>query len=209
MPLFLIFFLSFQSEVLEYKLYWAGIEAGTLILKYQESEEILEIKMESKTTGIVKRFYYMDDEVQSIVRKKDFQTLFFKKKIREKKREREEISIFFPEEKIYFYKYLRYMETPFIDSLSIFYFIRINDNFKNPLKVYDKGKFYETFIEEEKNYIYKQGNELIKTDKLTLLRKDKKNSNILVYVSKNENRIPLFIEFSFPLGTLKAVLYCY
>lgn len=209
MPIFLIFFLSFQSELLEYKLYWAGIEAGNLILKYQEFEEILEIKMESKTTGIVKRFYYMDDEAHSIVRKKDFQTLFFKKKIKEKKKEREEISIFFPEEKIYFYKYLRYLETPFIDSLSILYFIRIKDNFQNPIKVYDRGKFYETFIQEEKNAHYKHGNELLKVDKLTLLRKDKKNSYILVYVTKNEDKIPLFIEFSFPLGTLKAILQCY
>ncbi|MEJ5166541.1 MAG: DUF3108 domain-containing protein, partial [Thermoanaerobaculia bacterium] len=180
-----------------------------LILKYQEFVEIFEIKMESKTTGIVKRFYYMDDEVHSIVRKKDFQTLFFKKKIREKKREKEEISIFFPEEKMYFYKYLRYLDTPFIDSLSIFYFIRINDNFQNPIKVYDRGKFYETFIKEEKDHLYKQEKEVLKVDKLTLLRKDKKSSYISVYVSKNEDRIPLFIEFSFPLGILKAVLQCY
>lgn len=209
MSLFLILFFSFKSEILEYKLYWAGMEAGVLTLKYEEFQDIIEIKMESKTTGIYKRFYYMDDKIHSIVRKEDFQTLYLEKKIKEKKREKEEISFFFPEEKIYFYKYLRIMEFSSIDSLSIFYLIRTKKDIKNPLIVYDRGKFYEVFIEEEKNKLFKYGNKYLTTTKINLLRKDKKNSNIVLYLVNNEEKKPLSIEFSFPLGTLKAILQCY
>lgn len=209
MLLLLIFLFSFKTEVLEYKLYWAGIEAGTLTLKYEEFEDIAEIKMQSRTTGIVKSFYYMDDEIFSIIRKGDFQTLYFKKKVKEKRKEKEEISLFFPEEKIYFYKYLRFFDFPSIDSLSIFYFIRFKDNISSPLKVYDRGKFYEVFIEEEKNHLYRYKNKSFKTNKITLLRKDKENSNIFLYLSNDENKIPLSIEFTFPLGTLRAILQCY
>lgn len=209
MLLILILNLLFQSEVLEYKLYWAGIEAGKLTLKYEEFNETIEIKMFSKTTGIVKTFYYMEDEIFSIVRKSDFQTLYYKKNIKERKKQREEISIFFPEEKVYFYKYIRFFDFFNTDTLSIFFLLRFKKSFENPIRVYERGKFYNVFIEEEKKYTFQYKGRNFLTNKITIKRKDKENSNIVIYFLKNNEKIPISIEFSFPYGTLKAILQCY
>lgn len=209
--MFFLLILSFipQVEILEYKLYWAGIEAGSLTLKYEEFEETIEINMKSYTTGIARKFYYMEDEATSIVRKKDFQTLFYHKKIKEKKKEKEETSIFLPEEKTYFFKYFRYYNFFSIDILSIFYFLRSEKKIESPLKVYENGKFYEIFIEEEKNHIFNYKGKNFETRKITLLRKDKKNANIVIYLLEKENNYPISIEFSIPIGKLKAILQCY
>lgn len=209
MLLFLVLNLLFQSEVLEYELYWAGIEAGKLTLKYEEFNETIEIKMLSQTTGIVKTFYYMDDEIFSIVRKSDFQTLYYKKNIKEKKKQREEISIFFPEEKVYFYKYIRFFDFFNTDSLSVFFLLRFKKSYENPIKVYERGKFYNVFIKEEKEYKFQYKGRNFLTNKITLNRKDKENSNIVIYFLNNKEKIPISIEFSFALGTLKAILKCY
>lgn len=209
MLLLLILNLLFQSEVLEYKLYWAGIEAGKLTLKYEEFNETIEIKMSSQTTGIVKTFYYMDDEIFSIVRKSDFQTLYYKKNIKERKKQKEEISIFFPEENVYFYKYIRFFDFFNTDTLSVFFLLRFKKSFENPIRVYERGKFYNVFIEEEKGYKFQYKGRNYLTNKITLKRKDKENSNIVIYFLNNKEKIPISIEFSFPLGTLKAILQCY
>jgi hypothetical protein len=151
----------------------------------------------------------MEDEARSIMRKKDFQTLLYYKKIKEKKKEKEEISIFFPEENIYFFKFTKYYDFFATDTLSIFYLIRLKKDIKSPIKVFENGKFYDVYLQEENNFIFNYKSKKFKTKKITLLRNDKKNANIFVYLLEENKNLPYSIEFSFPLGLIRAILQCY
>ncbi len=151
---FLIFNLLLKGEILNYKLYWLGMEAGFLNLSFEMEGEAYKIEMKSQTTGIAKKFYSMESFALSYVRASDFQTIFYKKNIKEKKKTTEEITIFFPEENLYYFKGFNRFDFFSTDTLSILYFLRIKKDVKDPLKVYEKGKFYEVFIKEENDFIF-------------------------------------------------------
>lgn len=202
--IFTILFL--KIEIFEYKFYWAGLEAGFLKLKFEEFEKFYEINMKAETTGIAKKIYFLNDEVYSVVRKEDFQTLYYHKKIREKKIEREEMTIFFPEEKIFYYKNFNFFDFFCSDSLSVLFLIRFKKDIENPLKVYEKGKFYNVYLYEEENFSFYFNKKEIKVKKVKLERKDKKNANIEIYLKDN---IPVSIYFYSNFGVLKAILQCY
>ncbi len=205
----LIFNLLSNGEILNYKLYWLGMEAGFLNLSLEGEGEAYKIEMKSQTTGMAKKFYFMESFALSYVRASDFQTIFYMKKIKEKKKNTEEVTIFFPEENLYYFKGFNKFDFFSTDTLSILYFLRIEKDLKGPLKVYEKGKFYEVSIKEEKDFIlsFKGKNYLTKRFKIT--RKDKKKSEINLYLLKDEKNTPISFDFSFPLGTLKAILQCY
>ena len=201
------------GEVLEYRLEWLGMEVGTLTLRTEDQGDCWLFIMDSSTRGIGARLYPAKETLTSLVRKSDFQTLFFQKAGEKKKGATLEETLFDPETGEYYYKFFRDMNGPCVDTLSCIHFLRLPEAWNGPMPAsYDRGKYYRLDIPKPVLETVRLGSRERRARRVTvrLAEEDRrpKKGRMTLWFSDDVRQLPLMLEFAIPLGTLKARLIC-
>ena len=201
------------GEVLDYRLEWLGMEVGTLTLRTEDQGECWLFTMDSVTRGMGARLYPASESLTSLVRKSDFQTLYFRKVSEKKKGTSTEETLFDPGSGEFFYRYFREMRGPCVDSLSFIHFLRLPGAWDRPLPAsYDRGKYYVLEIPKPRRETVRLGAWSVRALKATvrLLEEGRrpKKGKMTLWFSDDARRLPLMLEFAIPLGTLRARLIC-
>lgn len=216
------------GEWLSFRVHYGFVTAGYATLEVDQAtlngKEVFHVKGEGRTTGLSRFFFKVEDIYQSYIDKdkdvpyrfirkinegghtKDIQIDFnhgTKKALVNNKKHKEKATVSFPEN--------------VQDMVSAFYYLRNNLDV-NDLKKNDEIGM-DMFFDKE-NYKFKLkflGKEIIKTDfgKVSCLvfrpyvqsgRVFKEKESLTVWVSDDDNRIPLLIKADLAVGSLKASL---
>jgi len=216
------------GEWLNFRVHYGFVTAGYATLEvdqaYINGKEVFHIKGEGKTTGLSRFFFKVEDIYQSYIDKekdipyrfirkidegghtKDIQIDFdhdSQKALVNNKKHKEKSTVSFPEN--------------VQDMVSAFYYLRNNldvNNLKNNDEI-DMDMFFD-----KENYKFKLkflGREILKTEfgKVPCLifrpyvqsgRVFKEKESLTVWVSDDDNKIPLLIKADLAVGSLKASL---
>ena len=201
------------GEVFTYEFRWLGINVGTMTLRTEDEGTCWRFTMESATRGAGAKMYPMEEVLVSVVRKSDFQTLFFQKHENGKKGMKTEQTFFAPPEGLYYYHEFRAMTEPCVDTLSFMQYLRLPGSWRSPPpRAYDRGRLYTLSFEPpvmDSIYAGRQSLRAIKVVPHLKDEKDKeKKGGMILWYSDDTRRIPLAMDFSIPIGTLKARLDC-
>ncbi|GEM_PF-1897547 len=203
------------GERLEYNLTWMGMHVGRMSLAVEDAGEHWRFSLASRTEGSGAKIYPIQEDLFSLVRKSDFQTIYFRKETRRaKKPDKSEETLFDPEWGWYFYGHFRPLGGPCVDTLSFIHLLRLDPaSLRAPPRAYDRGKFYRLAFEEA-------GKQQITVNGLSRLARKvvprmvseegsrKKKGSMTLWFGPAPFNVPLRIDFSIPLGTLKAELVC-
>lgn len=201
------------GEVLDYRLEWLGMDVGTLTLQTEEQGDCWLFTMDSSTRGMGARLYPVKESLTSLARKSDFQTLFFQKVTVKKKGTTKEVTLFDPGNREFFYKFFREMKGPCVDTLSFIHYLRLPEAWRSPFPPsYDRGKFYILDIPRPVRETVRFGSRDVRTLRVAprLLEEGRrpKKGKMTLWFSDDPRRLPLILEFTAPLGTLKGKLIC-
>ncbi|MBI4686165.1 MAG: DUF3108 domain-containing protein [Nitrospirae bacterium] len=212
-------------EKLEYDLTWTGIKAGTSTLEITNTGDDIKIVSTAKSAKWVSVFYTVDDRVESTLTKNPAvsfigQPVNYRLKIREGKHRRDKEVIFKHESKkaTYIDHLLNEKEefdVPFLvfDPISSFYYLRT-------LNFIVGESLYVTVFDSKK--VWNVEVQVLKKEKVTLpagefdtilvkpLMKSEgifyRKGEIYVWLTDDENRIPVKLKTKVALGSITATL---
>lgn len=218
------------GEWLRYKMSYSGwMRAGSAILEVEETElngkKVLHSKGTGWTSGMIKWFFKVDDTYESYFDKDSVKPYIFKRKIDEGgyKKDRQ-ITFNYNTNEAYIQDFLKQKDTSIAvnriqDMLSSFYYLR-NKDVRN-FKIGDEIAI-DMFLD---NQIYRfklrfLGKELLKTKfgKVKTLkfrpivqsgRIFKAEESVTIWVTADDNKIPIKMEASLAVGSLRADLEAY
>jgi hypothetical protein len=217
-----------EGEWLNYRVHYGFITAGYALLEIDETNlndnEVYHVKGEGKTTGISKWFFNVEDYYQTYIDKENEVPLRFIRKIDEGGYTKD-IQIDFDHQTgralVHNKKHKTKEHLPFPDDaqdmVSSLYYLRNNldiDQLKNGDEI-DMNMFFD-----KENYKFKLkflGREIIKTKfgKVACLvfrpyvqsgRVFKEKESLTVWISDDDNKIPLLVKADLAVGSLKATL---
>jgi len=110
----------------------------------------LGVFLTTRTEGAGAKIYPVEQELESLVRKADFQTLYFRKwEHKEGKPEKEGETLFDPGMGLFFYRDFRPFQGACVDTLSFIHLLRLAPSaLRGPPRAYDRGKFYRLAFED-------------------------------------------------------------
>jgi len=201
------------GEVFTYEFQWLGIKVGTMTLRTEDEGICWRFTMESATRGAGAKIYPIEEVLVSVVRKSDFQTLYFQKIENGRKGVKTEDTFFAPAERLYFYRGFHDMVEPCVDTLSFMHYLRLPQCWRSPPpRAYDRGRLYGLALDPPVKDLILLGRRSVGALKVVPHLKDdrdqEKKGGMVMWYSEDSRRIPLAIDFSIPIGTLKARLDC-
>ena len=201
------------GEVLTYNFQWLGMDVGAMTLRTEDQGDCWLFTMESATYGVGAKIYPIQETLVSLVRKSDFQTLYFQKSENGRKGSKVEQTLFAPGDGLYFYRDFRVMTERSVDILSFMHYLRLPESWRSPPpKAYDRGRLYTLSFEPPLGETILIGGRAVPALKVVPHLKDdrqrEKKGGMVLWYSADSRRIPLALDFSIPVGTLKARLRC-
>lgn len=201
------------GEVFTYGFRWLGMEVGMMTLETEDQGDCWLFTMTSATRGAGAKIYPIEETLVSLVRKSDFQTLYFRKTENGKKGLKSEETLFAPEEGVFFYREFRDMTERCVDILSFMHYLRTPEHGRSPPPgAYDRGRFYRLSFEPPvKDSVRISGRDIPALKVVPHLKDDRereKKGRMTLWYSDDSRRIPLAVDFSIPVGTLQARLRC-
>ncbi|MFT5761943.1 MAG: hypothetical protein ACI8WA_001067 [Polaribacter sp.] len=219
-----------KGEWLRYKINYSGfLKAGNATLSIDtdtiKGKEVFHVTAKGWTTGVIKWFFKVDDTYQSYFDKETIKPYVFKRDINEGGYKiNREIKFDYETKKATVLDFkLQTTETISInniqDMISSFYYLRNQDVSK--LKIGDEIAL-DMFMDSQ-IYPFKLlylGEELLKTSfgKIKTLRFRpmvqagrifKENESVTIWITADENKIPIKLEASLSVGSLRAELDAY
>lgn len=217
-----------EGEWLNYRVHYGFITAGYAILEIDQTRlndrEVYHVKGEGKTTGISKWFFNVEDYYQTYIDREKELPLRFIRKIDEGGYTKD-IQIDFNHETgkalVHNKKYNTKDDLPFPedaqDMVSSLYYLRNN---LDTDQLNDGDEFDMNMFFDKENYKFKLkflGREIIKTKfgKVACLvfrpyvqsgRVFKEKESLTVWISDDDNKIPLVVKADLAVGSLKATL---
>ncbi len=211
---------KFMGEKLSYSLYWFGIHVGNAELEAGGSSGKVIIRSEVHSTAAISAFYKVDDHAQSTVI--NGVPVNFSIKQREGKYRSDKETVFDPDKKdLTFFNYIKgskddhpIQSGALWDLLSGFYYLRTQPFVVGKtisIDIFDSNKFFQAIV----NVI---GKERIKFSKTIILDTVKvkplleseglfqNKGDILIWLTDDDNRIPVKVETKVPIGTVVAIL---
>ncbi|ARV07187.1 ATP-dependent exonuclease [Polaribacter sp. SA4-10] len=222
---------AFKSgEWLRYKMSYSGfLRAGTAILEVEEEElngkKVFHTKGSGWTSGMIKWFFKVDDVYESYFDQKEIKPYLFKRKIDEGGYKKNRNTTFnYETNKALVEDFINKKDSSIAfsnvqDMLSSFYYLR-NYDIEN-LKIGDEIAI-DMFMDSQV-YPFKLrfiGKEIIKTkfgDIKTLIfnplvqsgRVFKAEESVTIWITDDENKIPIKMRASLSVGSLRAELEAY
>lgn len=222
---------AFKSgESLRYKMSYSGfLRAGTAVLEIEETdlngEKVFHTKGTGWTSGMIGWFFKVDDLYQSYFDKNEVKPYVFKRKINEGGYKKNVITTFnYKSNNAYVQDFIKQKDTTIAvldvqDMLSAFYYLR-NQNVKN-MKKGDEIAI-DIFLDAQ-IYPFKLrflGKQTLKTDfgKVKTLifrplvqsgRVFKAQESVTLWITDDDNKIPIKMEASLAVGSLQAELETY
>lgn len=219
-----------DGEWLRYKMSYSGfLRAGSAILEVSEKEyqgkKVYHTKGTGWTSGMIKWFFEVDDKYESYFDKDSVKPYLFKRKIDEGGYKKHRITSFnYNSNTAYVQDFLEQKDTIIPinnvqDMLSSFYYLRNKDVSK--LKVGDEIKL-DMFLDSQ-IYPFKLkylGKESIRTrfGKVNTLlfrplvqsgRVFKEQESVTIWITDDDNKIPVKMKASLAVGSLRADLEAY
>jgi len=212
--------LTARRELLKYDLYWSGVFVGKAELEAFRGEGSVTFLSKARSAGIISAFYTVDDFAQSILL--HGQPVFFRFKQHEgKKRGTKETRFDYETKKISFVHETRNIRsehdltaTGIWDILSAFYHVRMQPlevGKKVGVDVFDSGTFARIGVDvlrKESITVPDVGTfgaiiirPLVETEGLF-----SKKGDIYIWLSDDDQRIPLRVETVVPIGAVTAEL---
>jgi len=212
--------LPVRRELLKYDLYWSGVYVGKAELEAYRGEGSVTILSKARSAGIIAAFYTVDDFAQSILL--HGQPVFFRFRQHEgKKRGTKETRFDYETKKISFVHETRNIRSEhdltasgIWDILSAFYHVRTQPmevGKKVGVDVFDSGTFARVGVDvlrKESITVPDVGTfeaiiirPLVETEGLF-----SKKGDIYIWLSDDEQRIPLRVETVVPIGAVTAEL---
>ncbi|WP_439130790.1 DUF3108 domain-containing protein [Polaribacter sp.] len=222
---------AFKSgEWLRYKMSYSGfLRAGSAILEVQEKElngkKVFYTKGTGWTSGMIKWFFEVDDLYESYFDKNVIKPYVFKRKINEGGYKKHRITTFnYDSKKAYVQDFTNQKDTSVAfknvqDMLSSFYYLRNTDT-KNLKKGEELA--LDMFL-DSKVYPFKLrflGREILRTKfgKVKSLvfrplvesgRIFKEQESVTIWITDDDNKIPIKMQASLAVGSLRAELEAY
>ena len=219
-----------SGEWLRYKMSYSGfLRAGTAILELSEKDfngkKVFYTKGTGWTSGAVKWFFKVEDRYESYFDKDTIKPYLFKRKINEGGYKKHRITSFnYKSNKAYVQDFTLQKDTSVVfsrvqDMLSAFYYLR-NYNVKNMKKGEEIG--IDMFMDSQV-YPFKLrflGREILKTKFGTLKtmifrplvqsgRIFKAQESVTLWITDDENKIPVKLSADLSVGSLRADLEAY
>ena len=219
-----------SGEWLRYKMSYSGfLRAGTAILELSEKDfngkKVFYTKGTGWTSGAVKWFFKVEDRYESYFDKDTIKPYIFKRKINEGGYKKHRITSFnYKSNKAYVQDFTLQKDTSVVfsrvqDMLSAFYYLR-NYNVKNMKKGEEIG--IDMFMDSQV-YPFKLrflGREILKTKFGTLKtmifrplvqsgRIFKAQESVTLWITDDENKIPVKLSADLSVGSLRADLEAY
>ena len=219
-----------SGEWLRYKMSYSGfLRAGTAILELSEKDfngkKVFYTKGTGWTSGAVKWFFKVEDRYESYFDKDTIKPYLFKRKINEGGYKKHRITSFnYKSNKAYVQDFTLQKDTSVVfsrvqDMLSAFYYLR-NYNVKNMKKGEEIG--IDMFMDSQV-YPFKLrflGREILKTKFGTLKtmifrplvqsgRIFKAQESVTLWITDDENKIPVKLSAELSVGSLRADLEAY
>ena len=207
-------------EKLHYDIYWLGIYAGEASLEAVHNKGDLRITSRAYSSSFVSVFYKVEDFAESLI--KEGRPINFRVKQREGKYRSDKETIFdFDNRKVTYFDYLKKKKKEYSikddllwDVISGFYYLRTQ-----PLEV-GKAVYIDIF---DSNKFFKTEVNILKKEKLEFLNRGtvstivvkpelhsegffKKKGDIFIWLTDDNERIPVKIETKVPIGTVVAKL---
>ncbi len=222
---------AFKSgEWLRYKMSYSGfLRAGSAILEVEEKDyngkKVFHTKGTGWTSGMIKWFFNVDDKYESYFDKDTIKPYLFKRKIDEGGYKKHRITSFnYKSKKAYIQDFTLQKDTSVVfnnvqDMLSSFYYLRNRD-----VKNLKKGEeiAIDMFMDSQ-IYPFKLrflGREVLKTKfgKVNSLifrplvqsrRVFKAQESVTIWITDDENKIPIKMKAALSVGSLRAELEAY
>jgi hypothetical protein len=209
-----------KKETLKYDLYWSGVYVGNAVLEAAYGDGSFMITSKARSAGIISAFYTVDDFAQSILL--NGRPYFFRFKQHEGKNRGNKETKFDPlTKKISFTNAVKNVNsehdlpaTRLWDVLSGFYYVRMRPlevGKKEGLDIFDSGKFARVGVDvlrKEQVDIPEIGrmNAVVIRPNVETEGLFKKKGDIFIWLSDDDQRIPLRVETIVPIGKVTAEL---
>lgn len=212
-------FARFINETMKFNIYWMGIYVGSATLSVSGNEMEVTITSTVRSTNFISNFYYVNDRAESRIeygKPKHFTLIQVEGKYRGNK----ETIFDYDKGEIIFTNHLKNNTTYhkgvdklFMDVLSGFFYLRtlpINLNEPLSIDIFDSNKFATVQVlplrEEKIDLEDKQIDTIVIKPQLDTEGLFKRKGDIIIWLSKDENKIPLKIETKVPIGKVVAEL---
>lgn len=212
-------FARFINETMKFNIYWMGIYVGSATLSVSGNEMEVTITSTVRSTNFISNFYYVNDRAESRIeygKPKHFTLIQVEGKYRGNK----ETIFDYDKGEITFTNHLKNNTTYhkgvdklFMDVLSGFFYLRtlpINLNEPLSIDIFDSNKFATVQVlplrEEKIDLEDKQIDTIVIKPQLDTEGLFKRKGDIIIWLSKDENKIPLKIETKVPIGKVVAEL---
>lgn len=212
-------FARFINETMKFNIYWMGIYVGSATLSVSGNEMEVTITSTVRSTNFISNFYYVNDRAESRIeygKPKHFTLIQAEGKYRGNK----ETIFDYDKGEIIFTNHLKNNTTYhkgvdklFMDVLSGFFYLRtlpINLNEPLSIDIFDSNKFATVQVlplrEEKIDLEDKQIDTIVIKPQLDTEGLFKRKGDIIIWLSKDENKIPLKIETKVPIGKVVAEL---
>lgn len=212
--------MKYQTESYSYDIYWLGIYAGNATLEAYNVNGMIRIITHVQSAPLISAFYKVEDFAESKV--VDGLPYNFRVKQKEGRYTSDKETIFdIPNNKIIFYNYKKGNKTEhnitnadLWDVLSGFFYLRTKQIIIGTpiyINIFDSNKFYKTAV----HVIRKENiNVLPLGDVQTVLIKPelqtegifKKTGDIYIWLTDDDEKIPVKIETKVPVGNVVAEL---
>ncbi|GLI53592.1 hypothetical protein TISLANDTSLP1_12850 [Thermodesulfovibrio yellowstonii] len=213
-------FNRFINESMKFDIYWMGIYVGSAIVSVKGDSSEVTITSMVKSASFISNFYYVNDHAESKIeygKPKHFKLVQVEGKYRGNK----ETIFDYNQKEIIFINHLKNNTTyhkgidkVFMDVLSGFFYLRtLPINLKEPVSVdiFDSNKFTTVQVQPIKEEKIELSNKkeidtivikpLLDTEGLF-----KRKGDIIIWLSKDDSKIPLKIETKVPVGKVTAEL---
>ncbi|ACI21734.1 MULTISPECIES: DUF3108 domain-containing protein [Thermodesulfovibrio] len=213
-------FNRFINESMKFDIYWMGIYVGSAIVSVKGDSSEVTITSMVKSASFISNFYYVNDHAESKIeygKPKHFKLVQVEGKYRGNK----ETIFDYNQKEIIFINHLKNNTTyhkgidkVFMDVLSGFFYLRtLPISLKEPVSVdiFDSNKFTTVQVQPIKEEKIELSNKkeidaivikpLLDTEGLF-----KRKGDIIIWLSKDDSKIPLKIETKVPVGRVTAEL---
>lgn len=212
-------FIKFINETMKFDIYWTGIYVGSAVVSVKGNEDTVTITSTVKSASFISNFYYVNDYAESRIEKgipKHFILLQTEGKYRGNK----ETIFDYNNGEIVFINHLKNstvyhkgIDKVFMDVLSGFFYLRtlpISLNEPVAVNIFDSNKFTTVMVQPIKEEKIELSNRQIDTivikPELDTEGLFKRKGDIIIWLSKDDNKIPLKIETKVPVGRVVAEL---
>ncbi len=212
-------FVRFINETMKFDIYWSGIYVGFAVIYVRGNENEITITSKVNSAGFISNFYYVNDKAQSKIeygRPKHFALVQIEGRYRGNK----ETFFDYENKEILFINHIKNSSTYhkgidkiYMDVLSGFFYLRtktLNVNDSVAIDIFDSNKFATVNVqilkEEKMELNNKEVDAIVIKPLLDTEGLFKRKGDIIIWLSKDENKIPLKVETKIPVGRVVAEL---